>query len=298
MSLEKYLKSCDKNITVVIPFNDSGSEERLQNFNWVKNYIKAQLPKAEIIIGQDDKIPFSKAVAVNNAVAKASGDVLIILDADIIIPVNTIKQCVARIRQARDNGKKLWYIPYRRFYRLRQRTSERTLEASPALPVVKYELFPEEVHNSDDSKFGHWYGAGVQILPIEAFKATGGWDERFRGWGGEDDAAMRATDTLYWWHKTFDSDVYHLWHPMLSPEGQSDMVHWRDRMWAGQTSSGINNKLSGRYWSAYGNPEKMAQLINEGRPKITVPHNHLTFLQILMVIYRTILDWWSHRGSI
>ena len=68
----------------------------------------------------------------------------------------------------------------------------------------------------------------IQIMPSEAFWEVGGWDERFRGWGGEDHAAMRATDTLYWRHKTMPVQVLHLWHPMISPDGTSDWVHWRE----------------------------------------------------------------------
>ena len=78
----------------------------------------------------------------------------------------------------------------------------------------------------------------IQIMPSEAFWEVGGWDERFRGWGGEDHAAMRATDTLYWRHKTMPVQVLHLWHPMISPDGTSDWVHWRERVWANQTRVG------------------------------------------------------------
>ena len=121
---------------------------------------------------------------------------------------------------ARKNKKKLWFVPYRKFYRLTQEASEVILNSKPSNPI-KYIGEPPEIHllnntpfnGTSGSSYGHWYGALVQIMPKEAFKEVGGWDERFRGWGGEDHAAMRAMDTLYWPHKTLPTPVYHIWHP-------------------------------------------------------------------------------------
>lgn len=84
------------------------------------------------------------------------------------------------------------------------------------------------------------------------------------GWGGEDHAAMRATDALYWRHKTLPFDFLHVWHPMLSPHGETnELVDWHERMWFGQASSGANDTLSGRYYGAQDDRERMQKLVNE-----------------------------------
>ena len=52
---------------------------------------------------------------------------------------------------------------------------------------------------------------------------------------------------------------------MKSPTGTHEIVHWKDRMWEGQTTSGANDDLSGRYYGAYGDAKRMRKLVNDGR---------------------------------
>jgi hypothetical protein len=104
----------------------------------------------------------------------------------------------------------------------------------------------------------------IQIMPREAFYYVGGWDCRFRGWGGEDHSAMRAMDMLYWRHKTTPNQVLHLWHPMISKSGVAPWVEWKDRLWDNQPRAGTNGRLAARYSAAFGDVEKMRALVAEG----------------------------------
>lgn len=256
-----------KGISILIPFRCKGKHHpRARNVEWLKKYWRAQLPEAELIIGTDPDwdLPFSKSVAVNDAVSKSSGDILVIVDADGYIPVETVLECAAEIREARSRGHRLWFVPYRQFYRLTEKASARLLDSSPKHPLK----FSEPISHAyqmggNDPRVGHWYGAMIQICPREAFDITGGWDERFRGWGGEDHAAMRAMDTMYGLHKTMPGQVLHVWHPQIGPEGEFSQVHWKDRMWEGQFSPGVNDALVQKYIGAYRRPERMAKLIAE-----------------------------------
>src|ERR1700675_3848270 len=99
-------------ISVIVPFRcPDASNPRVRNVEWLKQYWKAQLPGAEIIVGEDPAIdlPFSKSVAVNNAVAKSKGDVLVIVDADGYISADSVLYCADEIRGARKRGHKLWF---------------------------------------------------------------------------------------------------------------------------------------------------------------------------------------------
>jgi hypothetical protein len=251
-------------ISLLVPYhNDHQSRE--VNWRWLKRYWERQLPGAEIVIGDDCESPFSKSVAVNCAEKRATGDVFVIIDADAYIKPEVILEAAFRIRKARKKHRRLWFVPYRRFFRLKESISKTILESPPDCP---YEI-PDPppitcVFDSSGSNIGHWYGAMLQIMPREAFELVGGFDERFRGWGGEDHAFMRAVDTLYWKHKTLPSQILHIWHPMLSPKGSKEWVVWKDRMWTGQSGAGVNDALSGRYYGAYGSYEQMCRLVNEG----------------------------------
>ena len=242
-------------ISLLVPFRTDHAE-RERNWRWLEAYWRAQMPEAEIIMGTDDHRPFCKTHAVNDAFSRASGDVIVMLDADCYISAATIRECARLIREARAWGKPLWYLPYRRFYRLTEEASLRLLATDPAHPKA----FPDppldsELESHGGISFGHWYGALIQVMPREAFEAAGGMDERFRGWGGEDVSFMHAVDTLYGRHKTFNGPVYHVHHPTI--KGTWAMT----RQWAGQDKPEMNDALSSKYEDAVGDKEMMRQLI-------------------------------------
>lgn len=255
-------------ISLIVPFGCSDPEDQRQkNWKWLQAYWKAQLPGAEIIIGEDrDGKPFSKSVAVNDAASRAHGDIYVIVDADGYISAEAVLYCATQIRQARNHGHKLWFVPYRNFFRLTAEASQRVLLSSPKKPYQFSSPPPEDcVQRSAASQFGHRYGAMIQVMPKEAFWEVGGWDPRFRGWGGEDNSAMRAVDTLYWPHKTLPIQVLHLWHPMLSVNGPDAWVDQYHRIWPGQLLACSNKALSSQYFQAIGNRKKMREIVNQGR---------------------------------
>jgi glycosyltransferase involved in cell wall biosynthesis len=254
--------------SIIIPFRSPKTTDvRTRNLAWLVRYWKHHLPGAEVIIGDDPDtdLPFSKAVAINRAVAKSKGDVLVLVDADGFLTADRVMHCVDEIRDARRRGNKLWFMPYRKFYRLSNEATLRMLNSDVRNPYA----FPDTVDQADimnvdsDPTTAHRYGALIQILPREAFEIVGGWDERMRGWGAEDHAAMRATDTLYGPHKTLPTSVLHLWHPMIGSNGSADIVHWKDRRWEGQDDPAVNNNLSYRYYHAYLKPVLMRKLVDE-----------------------------------
>lgn len=256
-------------LSLLVPFRanpgDPGYRERVRNFEWVKAYWEEQLPLAEFIHGHDESVPYSKTRAVNDAWHRATGDVFVILDADAYLHPEVIEHAAHEIRVARREGRNLWYVPYRRFYRLDHEISEMITHSDPGnplrLPDPPPRRYVESVQTySGQSDFrAHWYGALIQVMPREAFELAGGMDERFAGWGSEDVAFMRAVDTLYGPHKSLNRNVCHLYHPRMG----KDVT---DRKWAGQASANSNWPLSKQYLEARGDPAKMRKLV-DGDPK-------------------------------
>ena len=256
-----------RGISIIIPFRaPDNDDQRAKNFEWLKRYWKAQLPGAEIIHGEDNETcrPFSKSVAVNNGVCKSHGDVLVIVDADGYIPADSIVYCAEEIREAEARDHRLWFVPYRRFFRLTQEASKWLLDSKPETPFQFPTPVPSMMALGDnDPTVGHWYGAMIQVCSRNAFDIVGGWDERFCGWGGEDAAALRSMDTLYALHKTLPGQVVHVWHPQFGPQGKATQVHWSERMWEGQDGPGANTELVGRYYAAWRNVPRMRKLVDE-----------------------------------
>jgi hypothetical protein len=247
-----------RNISLLVPFR-SDSEHRTRVWEWLHDYWEHELPGAEIVMGSDEHSPFVKTAAVNRAFRGSHGDIVVILDADCYLPGSVILSCAKRIRSARRRGRKLWFIPYRHFYRLTRDATEEILRHDPDDPPrIPDPPPPSMTEDSRNSSSGHWWGALIQIMPRRAFEAAGGMDERFnQGWGGEDAAFMVAVDTLYARHRTTGNAVFHLWHPHTGTDDQFE------RMWQGQSELGGNSRLATFYSMARGRAKRMSKLTRE-----------------------------------
>jgi glycosyltransferase involved in cell wall biosynthesis len=242
-------------ISLLIPFATK-SVERRQVFKWLLEYWKYELPDAEIIIGHSKGKPFSKTEALNDAARKATGRVLVIIDADTYIPGSIITNCADKILEELHNH--LWFVPYRHLFRLTKKATKKVIESDPRNPHrFPSPPLPEDI--ADDgmkSTYGHRYGAMIMIFPRQALDVLRCFDERFKGWGGEDIAILRALDTLWGKHKTTNNDVLHLWHPFIG-------ANYKSRVWKGQNIQ-FNNRLSNAYNRATRNPSQMRILVDAG----------------------------------
>jgi hypothetical protein len=269
-------------ISILVPLHLSEpTGHRADSWHWLNSYWRKALPGSEIILGEDidavqHRAPFSKSVAVNDAVSKAHGDIFAIVDADTCISAEAILLCAEEIRHASKNGWRLWFVPYRNLFRLTEEASRKIINTDPKQLILAHVPDENDYTNKDKyegepiSAIGHWYGAMIQIIPRKGFEEVGGWDPRFRGWGGEDHAAMVAADTLFGPHKTLPGPVFHLWHPVFIPKVADDTKQ-KKRLWANQISGETNDSLSGRYYWSNGHPDRMRQLINEFKDNIPSP---------------------------
>ena len=167
-------------ISLLVPFR-ADVPERWRNWAWLRQYWENELPEAEVIMGRDDATPFCKTRAVNDAFEMSRGDILVILDADCYISGKSILESARKIREARYELRKTWFIPYRRFYRLTESASVELLGSDPADPVrFSDPPQPDQFEGQPASaSFGHWFGALIQVMPRQAFDDVDGMDERF-----------------------------------------------------------------------------------------------------------------------
>lgn len=242
-----------KGISLLFPFRADTSDRQII-FDWLIAYYEHHLPMAEIVVGVDDGHPFSKTCAVNDAASIATGDVYVIIDADCYIDTDQILKAAHKIRFARDFGRKEWFIPYRTLWRLNHEATVELLESNPEGRF--YEPNPWAVENCDGSGFGHWFGALIQIMPREAFRAVGGMEPRCRGWGVDDISFAMAVDTLFARHRTLDGCVVTPDHVVFGER--------HHRKWVGQDRRDPNGNLGSRYRAAWGDPARMRALVDEG----------------------------------
>lgn len=256
--LKRVLFNQRPKISLLIPFSTK-DPIRKRNFKWLLEYWQAQLPDAEIIIGHSKSKIFCKGEALNDAVSRSTGKVLVILDADAYLSGDTISRCADRILEELEYGNHLWYVPYRSLWRLTRETTEQIIhnhKAYEAPNLDDFTPFPYQVEgDGTKAKYGHRYGAMIMMFPRQAYELIGCFDERFKGWGGEDVALLRALDTLWGKHKTLNINIHHLWHPYIGG-------NYQERRWEGQEYGSVNSRLAIKYHQATRKPTEMWKLIN------------------------------------
>jgi hypothetical protein len=186
-------------VRVIVPRRtDGGHRDRL--WQYCKMYWAKEFPQWEILEGHHHEGPFNRSAAINGA-AKGTWDVAIILDADVILDSHLV---VAGINRALQSG--CMVLPFRQRLSVSEAGTRQILDGyqgSWARWVVE-----RQPHNVST----------CVVVPRELWNVVGGFDERFEGWGGEDDAfhaachAMKGVVQL-------SGEAWHLWHP-TSP--------WRD----------------------------------------------------------------------
>ena len=231
-------------LSLIIPFrDDDGSRTAVKD--WIVARWTHFLPDAEVIVqGDDGGMPFSKTLAVNRAFDRSRGAIIGMLDSDVWIDVAHTREAVRLIA----SGEARWVKPASKVFRLNEAATARLIAQPPTIP------FPS--HQRDDYESVRKIWGLFHLFPREAFEAIGGYDPRFRGWGGEDTAAIAAMDTLWGPHTMLPHPLFHLHHPHAQNAAG-------EAIWQGQTA--WNTDLRDRYDAARGDPELMRVLAEETR---------------------------------
>lgn len=161
-------------------------------------------PNARVLFVYNDG-PFNKSWGLNVAARRASHDVLVTADADMFMPGDVLARAVA--------------VCGRHYDAVNPYSSLVDLTEGETRAFLAGDLDPEAVQRKrleDRRPQGEHicFCGGICVFRREAYFALGGMDERFLGWGGEDDAMslnlQRYTDRLA---VQRDSVAWHLWHP-------------------------------------------------------------------------------------
>lgn len=224
------------NLSVLIPYKEQNDTYRELIWSMVRKRYENLMPELEICLGDDDSPMYNRARAINNAAVKANGDIFIITDADIIFQRSLLELII----YAAANYP--WVVPFTRGLKLNKTVTERLIS----------EGIPEELRflDSDADFILPFAGPFMNVMTRESFDRIHGMDERFEGWGGEDDAMRISLDTLCGQHCRIRGDIYHLWHPpaVINNEYYSKNCH-----------------LVKRYNEANNDKDLIMQLIDEKR---------------------------------
>lgn len=230
-------------VSILVPFRDEPGTPRLANWKWLKRRWRAVMPDAEIVVGTDTGMPFSKTVAVNDAYSKASGDVFVIADADSWCEIDPIQRGIA---YTLEHG--VLVIPWVNAYRLTEKHSAEILKMKASTPNPVTDEMKKGV---EDYRPSPSTAAMVIIVTREGFERVGGMDPGFRGWGVEDVAFGIACSTMLGRSKIMLAESFALFHPRPRLR--------RRRVWENDDGR-ANDTLGMRYRAAEGHVSAMFAL--------------------------------------
>lgn len=189
-------------VSVILPWRD-GCDHRAKAREWILDRYHQHHPDWQIVEGScDDDAPWSKGAAVDEALAAATGDVLVIADADCWVDPEILAHA-AGIASDRNR----WVVPHSRVHRLDERSTEQIYDGAP-LRRRSFRL--------DKPTYEGFAGGGLVALHRSSYE-TVHMDRRFAGWGGEDQCFGWALDTLVGPHTRLNGDLWHLYHPHALP---------------------------------------------------------------------------------
>ncbi|RFU61301.1 galactosyltransferase-related protein [Peribacillus glennii] len=227
-------------VSVLMPYKpDYGVRDNL--FKWVQSFYKNMMPEVEICIGECNSELFNRSQAINNAAKIATRDVFAIIDTDVVYDPQVLINAVQLLDEH------AWVIPYNKILDLSQFSTEALLGTDAQWPLPFNVEFKDRFELKDHKPVG-----AFAVLSRANFNLVGGFDERFAGWGREDNAFRDAMNTLCGPYRRINKyDLYHLWHPRTEAKGNPNFEN--------------NHKLYKEYAKRRGNADEMRKWIKARR---------------------------------
>ncbi|MCA9843245.1 MAG: hypothetical protein KC491_01210 [Dehalococcoidia bacterium] len=198
---------------VLVPYRpDGGPRDRI----WA--YLKQHVWQGKtVLVGEHRDGPFNRAKALNEA-ADCDWDVAVIADADTWVPARQFDQAVYT---ARVTGKLVAAF---------NAVVELDKPATTAILTGRHTL--TDSHTCERIRLRDTETQSCMLaVTRQLWDCIGGFDERFCGWGAEDQAFWHAATLLGGEPGRINGNAYHLWHPpsrqkFRGPEYRRNLQLW------------------------------------------------------------------------
>ncbi len=225
-----------QDLTVVIPWRET--ESRRPVMEVIRRHWQSIGVADKIMLAECPNGPWSKSLAINNAIRTITTRKVIIADADCYIP--RIERAIAALTER----SLPFIIPHNVVFRLDKRTTARILNGS--LPLTSIHVPPGRSLLEVNPCPGR-PGGGVIVAQTKFMKVVP-FDNNFIGWGGEDEAWYLAAKTAMGTAVCAGLPLIHLWH---QKQPRATRAFGSDR----------NRLVFDKYVEAYGDWPKMNALL-------------------------------------
>lgn len=202
-------------VAVCVPWRTDGCEHREAAWEWVRRRWTTLHPRWPIITGSCTG-PWNVASALNDAIAQADADVVVVTGADCVLSHMDVTAAVNFAGLGR------WVMAAGELFRPSQQTTAKILACKPTQQLSPPRL-PGERRRTR-------LGWGPIIAPLDLIRSVGGWDERFTAWF-EDDAFGLAARQLAGPPHRMPGEACLLWHPRVDrrrmPDYRANVELWR-----------------------------------------------------------------------
>lgn len=210
---------------VLLPYRqDNGYRDTL--WNYLETFYWGTLPYP-IVIGEHTDGQFNRSAAINRAASLTDWDVAVIADADTWVPA---PQLAVAVKTAADTD--TLTAAFDSVVELSQPRTADLLE-HPTYPLTADILAStygiDRVRTRDIET-----QSSMLAISRTLWDRIGGFDEKFVGWGGEDNAFWKAAHILGGEPHRVHGPAFHLWHPpactrdyrRTDPGYRANLIRW------------------------------------------------------------------------
>ena len=183
------------NVSVVIPYRGGNQTHRVRAYRYTRSHLEKVLPGVPVIVADSGHTVFNRAASRNLGVEKAPRGVVVVCDADTLVQRRPVLDAIEAARDGR------LHLPHTFFLSLTEEHTRRILDHGAGHRAGKPEFMVTTAVG------------GCLVIDRGAYLSTGGQDEGFHGWGGEDVAFKFACDALLGPTVRHSGLMFGLWHP-------------------------------------------------------------------------------------
>lgn len=203
---------------IIVPLSANLGEDRAAHWHWLRRRLGLLHPDTPVIEAVDDGPVWSKGRALAAGVAETNADVLVFMDADVMLEAGALAEAIEVVGSG-------WVVPHEKVYRLGPDVTRR-LVAGPVTGMPTKDC----LGCLERRPYAGVPTGGMVVMHRSAWEAAP-LDPRFEGWGMEDLSWRWALRELVGPMVRLKHRLWHLHHAKQSnwnlPTPESKALHRR-----------------------------------------------------------------------